>query len=498
MRVTVSLKPSLTWCLASPLLLLWTLKVDAAPLAATTQAVRVAATPVFPVGRVVERVTSRANPRQSYAIYLPSGYREDREWPLLVLLDPRGRALLPLERVRQVADRLGYMVVSSYNSRSDEAVDPNADALNAILDDADRMLALDPRRIYLVGQSGTARVSWLFAAGLPGNVAGVIGIGAGFPGDYRPRARAPGEQRGLAFFGAAGTDDYNFDEMWSLDATLDTLNLPHRITWFDGPHTWPPAPVLTEAVEWMELQAMKSGLKPADAVWIASLLQQRLAGAEALERAGDDYLAWRRYREITLDFRGVGDASGAIAAARRLEQREAVRRMDRHLEALVRTQDAFYDRLGTLLGDFRGAKPPTLAQALARLDLDELQRRAANPGDSMAAHAAERSLEQLWVYTSFYEPRDYLARGDATRALAVLDLADRVRPGHPDVCYFRAQALSRLGRKGEALTAVECAAWGGMPPEQLERDPALATLLADAGYRFLLVLSARPGVAFAQ
>lgn len=484
--------------LAGPLVLLLGLEAVSAPLAARTQAVRGAAAPKFPVGRVVERVTSQANPRQSYAMYLPAGYREDREWPLLVLLDPRGRALLPLERVQRVADRLGYMVLSSYNSRSDEAVDPNADALNAMLDDADRLLSLDPRRIYLVGQSGTARVSWLFAAGLPGNVAGVIGIGAGLPGDYRPRARAPGEQHGIAFFGAAGTDDYNFDEMWTLDATLDSLNLPHRITWFDGPHTWPPAAVLTEAVEWMELQAMKSGLKPADAPWIEALLERRLTGAAALQQAGDDYLAWRRYREIAADFRGLGDVSAAAAGAQQLEQREGIRQMDRHLEALVRKQDAFYDQLGDLLGDLRGAKPPTLAQALARLQVDELQRRATNPADSMSAHAAERSLEQLWVYTSFYEPRDYLARGDATRALAVLDIAERVRPGHPDVCYFRAQALTRLGRNGEALAAVECAAWGGMPPEQLERDPALAGLLAGAGYRFLLVLSARPGAAFAQ
>lgn len=496
MLVTVKMAKSLS--LGFACLLLLSSSVTAAPVVAGSQEMRTVAAAKFPVGRIVERVTSRANPRQSYAVYLPAGYREDRAWPLLVLLDPRGHALLPLERVRQVADRLGYMVMSSYNSRSDEAVDPNADALNAILDDADRLLALDPRRIYLVGQSGTARVSWLFAAGLPGNVAGVIGIGAGLPGAYRPRARAPGAQQGIVFFGAAGTDDYNFDEMWTLDATLDSLNLPHRITWFDGPHTWPPAEVLAEAVEWMELQAMASGLKPADAAWIASLLQQRLAGAEALERAGDDYQAWRRYREIALDFLGLADASGATAAAHRLAQRDAVRRSERQLEALVRKQHAFYDRMGALLGDFRGAKPPTLAQALARLDLDELKRRAAHPGDSMTAHAAARSLEQLWVYTSFYEPRDYLARGDATRALAVLDLADQLRPGHPDVCYFRAQALTRLGRTGEALTAVECAAWGGMPPEQLEQDPALASLLADAGYRFLLVLSARPGVASAQ
>ena len=70
----------------------------------------------LPTGRVVQRITSRADTTQRYALYLPSSFTRDRQWPVLFLLDPRGRALIPLQRFQPVAERLGYIVISSYNT----------------------------------------------------------------------------------------------------------------------------------------------------------------------------------------------------------------------------------------------------------------------------------------------------------------------------------------------------------------------------------------------
>jgi hypothetical protein len=97
----------------------------------------------------------------------------------------------------------------------------------------------------------------------------------------------------------------------------------------------------------------------------------------------------------------------------------------------------------------------------------------------MAAHAASRALEQVWVYISFYEPREYLARNDPARALAMLELADRLRPGDAGVALYRAEALARQGRTPEVLGALKDAARAGALPEVLDRDASLAALRAD-------------------
>jgi predicted esterase len=442
-------------------------------------------TPKFPPGQLVELATSESNPRQQYAVYVPSGYRADREWPLLVVMDPRGRAMIPLARIREAAERLGYIAISSYNSRSDENTDPNADAINAILADAQRQFSIDIRRIYLVGQSGTARASWIFGYGLRGHVAGIIGIGASKPENFLLTPRPAGQQPTLVFFGAAGTTDYNYEEVSALDTALARVNLPHHITWYDGPHAWPPAATLAEGVEYMELMAMRFGLKPADGPWIDSSYAARLAAAKRLADSGDNYHAWLGYKAIAGDFEGLEDVSQPAASATRLARSDEVRRTGKEIEQSLRIQRDYNQRLAEFLGDFRKKDSIPLGQALDRVQLRALEQRMAG-ADSLDANAAARGIEQLWVYASFYEPMDYLDRGDPIRALGILELAQAMRPGDPDVCWQQARALARLKREQPAISALECAARGPVSPERIERDPDLQTLAAAPAYRALL------------
>lgn len=439
----------------------------------------------FAPGQLVERVTSEANPREHYAVYVPSGYRPDVSWPILLLMDPRGRALVPLERVREVADRLGYLVMSSYETRSDENTDPNADAINAMLADAQRFFSLDVHRLYLVGQSGTARAGWIYGYGLRGHVAGLIGIGASRPQGFELTPRAPGEIPPLVFFGAAGTTDYNFDEMWALDTVLDRVNLPHRITFFDGPHAWAPTETLTEAVEWMELMAMRYGLKPRDDAWIDAAFAGAMAKAAGLAEAGNGYHAWRGYQAIANDFEGLRDAREASARAAALARTDAVRRMERRIAETVREQTEYNERLASFLGNYRTSSPPALEKSLKQLRVGELQRHAAG-NDSIVANAARRALAQLWAYTAFYEPRDYLDRGDPTRALAILDVAQAVRPDQPGVCYLRARALARLGKRSEAITSLECAARTMTSADRIANDRDFESLSAEPAFQALV------------
>jgi hypothetical protein len=46
-------------------------------------------------GVLVERITSRADSSQSYALYVPSRYRTDARWPILFLMDPAGARSSP-------------------------------------------------------------------------------------------------------------------------------------------------------------------------------------------------------------------------------------------------------------------------------------------------------------------------------------------------------------------------------------------------------------------
>ena len=87
----------------------------------------------------------------------------------------------------------------------------------------------------------------------------------------------------FAVFGTAGTEDFNYLEMRFLDRALTTLHRSPTI--FEGGHTWLSSELAVEAVEWMEIQAMKSGRRERDNALIENFFAKR--SVEASSQSGD-------------------------------------------------------------------------------------------------------------------------------------------------------------------------------------------------------------------
>ena len=208
-----------------------------------------AGTPAFAqdlvAGQIIDRVTCAADPSQSYALFVPAAYTPSRSWPVIFAFDPGGRGRTPVERYQAAAERHGYIVVGSHNSRNGSTEIPRI--LAAMTNDVSARFAVDPRRVYLAGMSGGARVA-LGIAMASKDIAGVIASSAGYP-DSRVRKSLP-----FPIFATAGTDDFNHLEMRRLDRALTG---PHRLVIFNGGHVWLSSDLALQAVEWMELQAMK-------------------------------------------------------------------------------------------------------------------------------------------------------------------------------------------------------------------------------------------------
>src|SRR5687768_13522637 len=86
----------------------------------------------FPRGQFVEKVVIQAEPSQSYALYLPTAYRPDRQWPILYVLDARSNGVEAGRRFLAGAERYGFIVASSNNSLSDGPREPNVVAMRAM------------------------------------------------------------------------------------------------------------------------------------------------------------------------------------------------------------------------------------------------------------------------------------------------------------------------------------------------------------------------------
>jgi poly(3-hydroxybutyrate) depolymerase len=337
-------------------------------------------------GRVVDDVKCVADSSQSYALYLPSGYTPDRQWSLLLAFHPGANGRAMVEKYRAAAEQYGYIVAGSNTSRNGPA-SLSAASLSAMSTDLGRRFSIDARRMYLTGLSGGARFALQVALTNP-SVAGVIASSAGFL-DNQPRASVS-----FAVFGTAGTEDFNHLEMRILDRTLRS---PHRLTVFEGGHTLPPDAVALEAIEWMELQAMKAGRRARDEAVIDRLFAERQRRADA---AGETAGAVHTLDAMVEDFRGLRDVSAIAARSAGLGKRSDVKK------ALARERvddDAEEQVLGEVLALEAGLRDADRrAQSLLRLRdrLSRLSRAASDPADSPDRQQARRVLRQITMGAS--------------------------------------------------------------------------------------------------
>lgn len=75
-------------------------------------------------GTVHASVTVFADPSNSYALYLPLAYSPMQRWPLLLVFDPFARGEVSVKLFHEAAEKYGFIVVGSNNSRNFQ--DPSA------------------------------------------------------------------------------------------------------------------------------------------------------------------------------------------------------------------------------------------------------------------------------------------------------------------------------------------------------------------------------------
>jgi poly(3-hydroxybutyrate) depolymerase len=266
-----------------------------------------------PAGQIIDRVVCAADPTQSYALFLPQTYSPQRVWPVIFAFDPGGRGRMPVERYQAAADRYGFIVAGSNNSRNGSP--EIGKAVDAMTNDVMSRFAVDPRRVYVAGMSGGSRVAFSVALGSNGHVAGIIASSAGYPDD-KVRKTLP-----FPVFATAGTEDFNRLEMRRLSRALTSA---HRLVVFQGGHVWLPSEVAVEAVGWLELQAMKSGLEKRDDARIEGIYEWRVARASPEASAPPNLETYLRLRAIAEDFDGLRDVRAIADRAAALERDKGV------------------------------------------------------------------------------------------------------------------------------------------------------------------------------
>jgi dienelactone hydrolase len=351
-------------------------------------------------GVLIEHVSCPNDPTQTYTLYLPSTYQTTRNWPLLLVFDPGGRAARAAEVFREAAERFGWLIAASENSRNGPWK-PTLRAVNAMWPALLGGYAVDERRVYTAGHSGGATVAWLVAQ-QTGQIAGVIASGQPNPESQITKA---GEKR-FAWFGAAGHSDFNFLQVKNIDAALVDSTSPHRVDFFDGGHQWPPTEVTFRALGWMEVVSMKEGRRSRDLDLVRTILADDVARARALEDRGLLTEAWRSYGTIVATYTGlvdVGDAERRLRAIETDSRFKSARKLEERADR--REQQEIY-AVGKVAARLAEENPPLVAELRAQLNLDSLEKASRGEGYEAASASRSIALVRIQLSTMAREMRD--------------------------------------------------------------------------------------------
>lgn len=444
----------------------------------------------FPRGTLVEKVACLKQPTQTYALYLPSSYNPQTLHPILYCFDPGARGQVPVELFKEPAEKLGYILVGSNNSRNGPW-GPIQEAIQAVWDDTHARFAVNPRRFYTTGMSGGGGPAWLLAnSGAAGTIicASVLEI------KEEVLKNMP-----FAFFGTAGLADFNYPYLDWHTETLLRLRKRARFETFEGGHGWPPAELASEALVWTELQAIKSGLKPRDEAFLDSEYDRRKRNAETLELHGKAWEAWMAWRYLALDFAGLRETGECETKAAALDQDKRVRDRRKQLGEIAQMQQgrdrelmqwrAVMERPQAGMLSQREDQQEAFtgsAQSELRQSISRLKKQMERPGLDRERILAQRVLDGFYI-GNFYHARDLLDHKEFGPAAVVLEICLELRPKTPGVLFDLARAYAGQKDKKKALSTLEKAVEAGFKDfARLKTTPEFALLEKEPRYQNLL------------
>jgi len=429
-------------------------------------------TAAFPIGRVIESVACEKDSSESYALYLPSNYTPGKRWPVIYAFDPVARGKLPVTLFKDAAEKYGYIIAGSNNSRN-FALNESSKAANAMWIDTHARLSLDERQTYTTGFSGGARVAGLVASNCPQcKIAGVIAQGAGY---WSPQNPVAGK---MLYFLTVGDQDFNWSEVIGVRRERENSGTPYRVRVFAGPHQWAPAALLEEAVEWIRLKAMQSGTQPRDADFIERMFNKAIAESGATERANDAINQLNAYRLLASDFAGLKDVqqyeSKLAALKKSAALKNALKKEQDEIEAqqtLTRDASIQLGKLADAAFDERMSLKREISDAFSHLDTQ-----AEHADKESRRNLYKRCFNDLWAQgieagQGQFEQRHFDV------AITYFQLMADVLPAEPWPSLLLADAWTGLGNKKEAFKSLREAIKRGLKnPEVLEKDRNLEGL----------------------
>jgi len=255
---------------------------------------------IYQPGKIIDKIACSQNPAYNFALYLPSYFNQAKSYPVIVVFDAHARSKMAVSRFMQASEKFGYIVVASNIAKNGLKEIDNV--VSTLFIDVFALPGVDKNRVYTAGFSGGAKVASSTAI-YKGGIKGVISCAGGMPSVGQELRNK------FNYLGIVGLNDFNYHEIKTLDKALTNNGFTNQLLTFDGTHEWPKPEVLSKAVEWMELMAMKNKETPINDNLVRNYLTSYSDSINRCIVTGKNYQAYLLYNIFLKDLDGLYDIS---------------------------------------------------------------------------------------------------------------------------------------------------------------------------------------------
>lgn len=341
----------------------------------------------IPSGVVVENVPCTHLTSQSYCLYLPGYYDDTKAWPAIYIFEPFANGPLAVNSYKYAAEKLGYILIASNNSRNG-SWEVSVQAADAMVTDTFSKFSIDPNQVYLSGFSGGSRVASALAC-INDQVAGVTGCGAGFSPSLMPASGMTWKYAGIV-----GNRDMNFHDQLNAKAVLDSLQMENALIIYEGEHEWPDSETLLKGLEWMHLNAMRNKKRVLDENFVQAKFKADLAFIETLDTPGNERETHDRLVQMKKAFHGLCDTKAIEEAIKVLENSKAYNRSQKKIMSIYKDEHFLLNNLLTALAGLPQSRTDTVFRKYWKNELRRLLHQT-HSKDKEKANMAMRVLNNV-------------------------------------------------------------------------------------------------------
>lgn len=409
-------------------------------------------------GTVIENVACKNDPSQSYCLYLPKNYDAGKKYPTIYAFDPHGKGRIPVALLKNTAEKLGFVVIGSNNSRNGLRSEEINSVISSLFSDTQLKISIDSHRLYTVGFSGGARIACMIAQSAMG-IKGVIACSAGFQPDGKPL--------GFQYIGIAGTQDMNYLEVKQLNDFFESTNQPHQFIVFRGKHQWPPEPIVSEALCMLEFDAMRDSLPLINKSLIDEYLNKNLIRINTLKEYSslDSFaLAYSISKRTYQVINGLANVDGVKSVMDELSQKSI---LQQYLKEQLQLESFEAQKQKEFIAAF-GPKPETWWN----VEINQLNQQE----NGLKRDVSKRLLGYISLSCYGYV-NGALHYQDWKAAKYFTSIYSKVDPENPDSWYALACYQASTGKPSDAIKSLENAIHFGFSDySKIKNDPLLMSI----------------------